>query len=113
MTNTDKARQVLLRLRDDYTQRHTALNKDLHHEESPVEKDFAEQATQMENEQVLHALDDEAKILLNHINLALKRIQDGEYGICTDCGEQIANDRLNALPYTPTCVSCASKKEQQ
>ena len=42
------------------------------------------------------------------INAALIRIEDGEYGICTECGEDIPLKRLELDPTVPTCVSCAS-----
>jgi RNA polymerase-binding transcription factor DksA len=38
---------------------------------------------------------------------ALRRIDDGIYGTCQDCGEQIAKARLEAIPYTRFCVKCA------
>ena len=40
---------------------------------------------------------------------ALKRIEDGEYGYCTTCGEEIAPKRLEADPTISTCIRCASK----
>ncbi|MEM8945517.1 MAG: TraR/DksA C4-type zinc finger protein [Planctomycetota bacterium] len=50
---------------------------------------------------------------LEMIELALQRIEDGTYGICLDCGSTIPKTRLNALPYTPLCVRCASSRDQQ
>ncbi|MEM9343458.1 MAG: TraR/DksA C4-type zinc finger protein [Pseudomonadota bacterium] len=38
---------------------------------------------------------------------ALKRVEDGEYGYCTDCGDDIAPARLAANPAIPRCLSCA------
>ena len=38
---------------------------------------------------------------------ALARHEDGEYGYCTECGEEIAPARLEVDPCVPTCVSCA------
>ena len=42
---------------------------------------------------------------------ALRRIDAGTFGRCTNCGREIAGERLNALPYTPFCVDCARKLE--
>lgn len=39
---------------------------------------------------------------------ALARMDDGEFGYCTECGEAIAEGRLDVDPGVPTCVSCAS-----
>ncbi|MEQ8922559.1 MAG: TraR/DksA family transcriptional regulator [Roseovarius confluentis] len=41
------------------------------------------------------------------IDAALVRIEDGEFGYCQDCGEDIARARLDLDPTAPTCVSCA------
>lgn len=41
------------------------------------------------------------------IHAALARIDEGEYGCCTECGEEIAPERLDIDPAIPTCVSCA------
>lgn len=46
--------------------------------------------------------------LRGRIKAALARIDDGEFGYCTDCGEEIAPGRLDADPTHPMCVSCAS-----
>ena len=48
---------------------------------------------------------------LEQIELALERIEDGIYGLCVDCERVIPKTRLNAIPYTPLCVKCASKLE--
>lgn len=41
------------------------------------------------------------------IRAALARIEEGEFGYCTDCGEVIAPGRLDLDPTTPTCITCA------
>lgn len=41
------------------------------------------------------------------IDAALQRIDDGEFGFCQDCGEEIPPARLALDPTTPVCVSCA------
>ena len=41
------------------------------------------------------------------IHAALARIEDGEYGACTECGEPIAAARLDLDPAAPTCIACA------
>jgi DnaK suppressor protein len=44
---------------------------------------------------------------LVRIAAALKRIEDGEYGECIKCGDEIAAKRLDFDPSVPTCISCA------
>ena len=48
---------------------------------------------------------------LGLIESALERIEDGQYGLCVECGSTIPKTRLNALPYTPFCVKCAEKTQ--
>jgi DnaK suppressor protein len=52
----------------------------------------------------------DAKIL-QAIEEALQRIEKGTYGICRDCGEPIAEPRLNAIPWTRVCISCKEKQQ--
>jgi DnaK suppressor protein len=50
---------------------------------------------------------------LAKIELALQRIEDGDYGKCVECEGVIPKLRLNAIPYAEMCVKCAEKHEQQ
>jgi DnaK suppressor protein len=51
----------------------------------------------------------DAKIL-QAIEGALRRIEEGSYGLCRDCGEPIAEARLAAIPWTRSCISCKEKQ---
>jgi DnaK suppressor protein len=44
---------------------------------------------------------------ITEIDLSLRRIASGEYGICGSCGEKIPAARLSAIPWTRVCVECA------
>ena len=50
---------------------------------------------------------------VNRITAALDRLNDGEYGICVECGEKIAAARLRALPEVQTCVRCQDMLERR
>lgn len=52
----------------------------------------------------------DAKIL-QAIEEALRRIDLGTYGVCRDCGERIADVRLDAIPWTRSCVACKEKQK--
>jgi len=54
-----------------------------------------------------------ARGVLEQVDAALGRIEDGSYGQCEDCGVQIPAARLEALPFTALCVNCASRQEQR
>ena len=51
--------------------------------------------------------------LLYSIDEALKRIEDGTYGNCPQCGKQIPKKRLDAIPHTELCIICQSKNESK
>ena len=51
----------------------------------------------------------DAKIL-HAIEQALLRLDKGSYGVCRDCGEPIAEARLNAIPWTRVCITCKEKQ---
>lgn len=107
MNNLDELRKQLLSSRQEVLHRVTAIQKDLRNETNPIEKDSQEQALQLENDEVLGALDEGGRQMLIKIDRALKRMQDGEYGICAGCGTEIPAARLTAIPYTDLCVDCA------
>ncbi|MGE0821886.1 MAG: TraR/DksA family transcriptional regulator [Candidatus Binatia bacterium] len=69
--------------------------------------DSQEQALDRENDEVLERLEDSGREEISLIQAALARIDAGAYGICTACGAEIASERLSALPYATTCISCA------
>lgn len=48
---------------------------------------------------------------LGAVEAALEKIEDGVYGECDECGGIISKARLQAIPYTPTCIKCAQKLE--
>ena len=50
---------------------------------------------------------------LTQIEAALERIEEGVYGQCVECDAKIPKTRLNAIPYTPYCVKCATKMQKQ
>ena len=52
----------------------------------------------------------DAKIL-QAIDEALLRIEKGAFGLCRDCGEPIAEARLNAIPWTRVCITCKEKQK--
>lgn len=73
----------------------------------PHDKDWEEQATERENDDVVDTLGENILRELDQIDTALKRIETEEYNMCAVCGEEISDERLFALPYTSVCINCA------
>jgi RNA polymerase-binding transcription factor DksA len=74
---------------------------------STRDRDSQERASEAENDQVLEGLDEMSLAEVQQIREALKRIENGNYGICSNCGQPISAARLAAVPSTDTCVVCA------
>lgn len=107
--NKEAVKQVLLVKQEEITSRVDRTNKHIHHREEPVSPDFSEQVTEMENEEIIHALDEEGRVELKQIQRALQRLENGDYESCSSCGDDIGEQRLDAIPETELCISCASK----
>ncbi len=56
---------------------------------------------------------DRERKLLNKIKEAIERIDNGAYGVCDDCGDEIAFERLDARPVTTYCIDCKTRQEQE
>ncbi|MEJ2532449.1 MAG: TraR/DksA C4-type zinc finger protein [Halioglobus sp.] len=69
--------------------------------------DSAEQAQERENDEVVDAIGNETAQSIRVIQAAIERIDDGTYGICDRCGEEIGEARLEAIPEATRCVNCA------
>lgn len=50
---------------------------------------------------------------LRDIEAALLRVKNGEYGVCTDCGDEIGFTRLQAYPTAKRCIICQEQREKQ
>lgn len=75
--------------------------------EAPAPKDFAERASEREDDEMLEHLGAAEARELRMIDAALARIAEDAYGYCVKCGEEIAPERLDMLPATPFCRRCA------
>lgn len=56
---------------------------------------------------------DRERKLLSKIKGAIDRIDEGTYGICDECGDDISNKRLEARPVTTLCIECKTQQENQ
>jgi len=54
---------------------------------------------------------DRESMLIKKIRQSLEDIENGEYGICEDCGEDISIERLKARPVTSFCIRCKTRRE--
>ena len=73
--------------------------------------DLADQATGNNEVHIQLKLKQTDAKILQAIEEALVRIEKGSYGICRDCGEPIAEARLQAIPWTRVCITCKEKQK--
>lgn len=71
------------------------------------DSDWSEQASERENDEVLNALESEAKVEIQQLSNAITRIDNGSYGVCANCGDDIAVERLKVQPAATKCITCA------
>jgi len=103
----EPVRTRLLARREELATRASLAAADLRREHEPLSADFSEQAVQRENDEVLQGISDAARSELASIDRALRRIESGDYFKCARCSGVIEASRLEAVPHTDRCASCA------
>src|SRR5262245_32211397 len=109
-------REALLRLHKSLVARRDELRRrlggELRHLRSSFDTgDAADAAFDTGNEEVNTQLAELESRELSQIERALNRLKQGNYGVCEGCQKKIAVARLNALPYSTTCVHCQLEAE--
>ncbi len=100
------------RLQGDTTQMEdNALNKD-HSKTTSMPNNMAELGTGNSDQELTLSLLGSEEDTLDQIDGALKRIEDGSFGLCEACSKKIPKPRLEAIPYSALCVRCASQQEE-
>jgi DnaK suppressor protein len=111
MQNYEQVRVQLIQMLEDLDARLDKITEEIKHPDGPVAQDFAEQATENENNEVLDALGNSTREKIENIKRALSRMEQGEYGVCSVCGDAISPQRLAVLPFASMCVKCAASAE--
>ena len=118
--DTDHFRELLL----DERKRVTAALANLHDDhpgsisdetgdDAVYDNHLADTATETYDRELDYTLEENSEHVLAEIDAALKRIEDGTYGTCTNCGKQIPVERLEALPYATLCIDCQRDRERR
>lgn len=104
-TLTAQKQQILEQLDEEFRKgRESALDEGM---------DTYDLASEERNREINLILSDRDREKLQAIEDALERIDAGSYGICEMCEEEIAPERLEALPFTRLCVTCQSEIEKE
>jgi DnaK suppressor protein len=74
---------------------------------------LADDASDVVSRDLNLALRSNSQDLLTQVEAALRRLDEGTYGVCARCGNPINPERLEALPYATYCITCQSEIEHQ
>ena len=80
-------------------------------EETAYDNHLADTATETYDRELDYTLEENSEHVLGEIEAALSRIEGGTFGVCTNCGEQIPEERLEALPWATLCIDCQRNLE--
>ena len=108
MKNYQSIKESLLLRRNEIVERLGRVENHLRHSDKPLDDDFAEQAVERANDQVLEVLDLNMRNEVMQIDHASELMEKGKYGICEFCQNPISDKRLEALPFTNVCINCAA-----
>jgi DnaK suppressor protein len=76
-----------------------------------ISADFLDIATFENDRSTALRIRDRESMLIKKIRRSLEDIENGEYGICEDCGREIAIERLKARPIAKRCIRCKTRQE--
>lgn len=101
----EKYRIILARRQQELQSRLQKIEADF---EAPRNPDDDDRAVERNNDEVLEELGEAGQRELLAIDAALARVEAGTFGTCVRCGEPISEERLDVVPHTPFCKSCAA-----
>jgi DnaK suppressor protein len=75
-------------------------------------QDIADKASNSYTKEFLFSLSNSEREMLQEVDDALQRLDDGRFGVCVVCEDSIERKRLEAVPWARHCLSCQEKQEQ-
>jgi len=105
----ERVEAALENLRDEHP---GSLDEEVEEIAATSDNHLAETATATMNREIDYGLEENSRQVLSEIDAALQRIEDGTYGICTNCGREILVERLEAYPWASLCIDCKRESER-
>ena len=103
-----RVEHALTTLRDEHS---GSLDDEVDEVAATSDNHLAETASATLGREIDYTLGGNAEQVLSEIDAALQRIEDGTYGICANCGQEIPRERLEANPSASLCIDCKRKVE--
>jgi len=109
----DEMKKILLQLKEEaYEEIGKAVKSSADKPTNESSGDIYDQASNERDRELLLLLGDREREKVRNIDEALIRLDEGEYGICEDCEEEIPLGRLKAMPFARLCVKCKTDLEK-
>ncbi|MEW6600619.1 MAG: RNA polymerase-binding protein DksA [Nitrospirota bacterium] len=117
-TTLTEREAVIQRIRQDLLNQRESLLKEAEETLSSLPSelnfpDMGDQATAEADRNFMLRLRDRERMLLKKIEETIERIENGPYGICDECGNEIGIKRLEARPVTTLCIDCKTRQEEE
>ena len=109
----DDFRRLLAAKKESITRKLTDTITESKEMDSNVAQDLVDKAETSYTKEFLLSLSDGDREKLLLIDEALKRLEHGEFGVCQICQKEISAKRLGAVPWTPLCIDCQQKAEEE
>lgn len=109
----ERYKKNLLRKKQDIIEKLSETYYESKEVETGIAQDLVDKAEISYTKEFLLSLSDAEREQLFLIDDALKRIEKCEYGICQMCGQKISKKRLDVVPWTPYCINCQEKAEEE
>jgi RNA polymerase-binding protein DksA len=103
-----RVEHALATLRDDHA---GSLDDEVEEVSPTADNHLGETASATLGREIDYTLGDNAEQVISEIDAALERIEDGSYGTCSNCGEEIPRARLEANPWASLCIDCKRRAE--
>jgi len=81
-------------------------------QQGPFPADWGDKVSMNDAMNFLMTLENDRSLQMREIARALRKIEEGSYGICEKCGQQLSFDRLEAVPYARFCLKCQDQEEK-
>lgn len=109
----DEFRRLLAAKKESITRKLTDTITESKEMDSNVAQDLVDKAETSYTKEFLLSLSDSDREQLLLVDEALKRLEHGEFGVCQLCQKEISFKRLGAVPWTPFCINCQEKAEEE
>ena len=104
-----RVERAIANLRDEHP---GSLDEEVEEIAATSDNHLAETATATLGREIDYTLGENSGEVLDQIDAALARIEEGSYGTCRRCGKEIAEERLEASPWASLCIDCKRETER-